>query len=364
MPESTRKEPVDLKLTQVLAEVQADGEIRMLLDDDPAFGTTDKATARIVSLAETEAADVIEPTARPDSRATMLVPSFDVDEKALFRVEAEVHRGPQPLVVLSSESPVPRGVVVAVIRRVAEALSEKAEDGKFENAVDVSREFYDSVATRVLRTRIWQVEESVRQALADEEVTSQDYSALRDYPRQLATVEALCSEVRNAEPTWESLRPKPRPSVYGIAPVVPEMDFFWKWVKDVETEAKEAVSRLSGLIASQQVVIVQRQRLEVERFQRVVTVVGAAVLVPGLVAGIFGANVDFPGRNTGRGFAAMLLLMTAGGVGSYAVLRSIELGAWRPVTVRWSQWSERRRLIAVMVTTIAFAAAGLYLLLG
>jgi hypothetical protein len=103
-------------------------------------------------------------------------------------------------------------------------------------------------------------------------------------------------------------------------------------VREAADDARDAVARLSGLISSQQIVLSQRQSLETARFQRVVTIVGAAVLVPGLVAAIFGANVGFQGRESSQAFWAMLLLMAGSGIGSYAVIRFLETGAWVQIT--------------------------------
>lgn len=87
-------------------------------------------------------------------------------------------------------------------------------------------------------------------------------------------------------------------------------------LQEVARDARDAIARLSGLLVSQQIVLTQRQARDAARFQRVVTIVGSAVLVPGMIAAVFGANVDFRGRNSVRGFWAMLAFMVAGGVGS------------------------------------------------
>jgi len=85
---------------------------------------------------------------------------------------------------------------------------------------------------------------------------------------------------------------------------------------------------LSGLISSQSVVVAQRQAAETERYQRLLTLIGTTVLVPGLVAAVFGSNVQFPGSDTVDGFWAMLCFMVASGAGSYALLRSLERDVW------------------------------------
>ena len=50
--------------------------------------------------------------------------------------------------------------------------------------------------------------------------------------------------------------------------------------------------------------------------------------MPSLIAGVFGANVGFRGRERTEGFWAMMLFMIAGGFGSYALLRAAEARVW------------------------------------
>jgi hypothetical protein len=331
----------------------------VLVDGDEPLGPMVTPIARIVSLGD---ADVAELTAdaRPDSRALMRIPDFDLDSDKLYEVRVGVFIGMESVVVLASPETLPRRLALTLIRRVAKDLLDSA-DGDIDAVNDVARETKD-LALPILRARISEVEQSVRDALSDEQLTQSDYAALRDYPARLAIVERLASAITNPEPSWSSLGPKPDPGLLGISPV-PALDMFWKWAGDVEDEAKRAVQRLSGLISSQQVVLAQRQRLDVERFQRVVTLVGAAVLVPGLIAGIFGANVDFPGRETSTAFWAMLLLMGAGGVGSYALLRSIELGYWAGLAQRRPfRMSPRARALTLGIAAFALAAGGFVLL--
>jgi Mg2+ and Co2+ transporter CorA len=213
---------------------------------------------------------------------------------------------------------------------------------------------------RVLRRRVRDIEESVRKALADEHISREDYAALREYPVRLARVERLISTMR--EPTWQTGR---RPDRLGI--VMSPPDILWKSLSEVAGEAREAVARLSGLIASQSLVVAQRQAAETERFQRLLTLVGTTVLVPGLVAAVFGANVDFPGRDTLYGFWAMLCFMIASGAASYALLRSFEQGLWtrlgrRLGLAKSSAASQHGHLLAFVAIAIIATACGVVLL--
>ena len=62
------------------------------------------------------------------------------------------------------------------------------------------------------------------------------------------------------------------------------------------------------------------------RLQRVATLVASAILVPALVASIFGANVPVPGQGTRRGWWAMTALMVGGGALTFALISAIESG--------------------------------------
>jgi hypothetical protein len=178
---------------------------------------------------------------------------------------------------------------------------------------------------------------------------------------RLAKVERLAGEL--PRPSWEDHRPRDPltfdPGASTIDHLIPELP-------KVGDEAREAVARLSGLILSQQVVSTQKQAAEAARFQRLLTVVGTAVLVPGLVAAVFGANVGFRGRDGVQAFWAMLLFMAASGVGSYSALRSFELGAWSRLAARIQltriKMSPMERLLVPVSFALLLAAAGLYVL--
>jgi hypothetical protein len=359
MESGPQADEISFAVTETLAEVDvASREVRVLVDGDEPLGPTGTPIARIVSLGDVDVTELTADT-QADSRAVVRIPHLDLDSDQLYEVRVGVFIGTESVIVLASREPLPRRVALTLIRRVANDLTESA-DGDIEAVEDVAREMKD-LALPILRTRISEIEQSVRDALSDEQLTPSDYAALRDYPARLAIVERLARDIRNPEPSWDSLRPKPDPGLFGRPAI--DMDMFWKWAGDVEDEAKRAVERLSGLISSQQVVLVQRQRLDVERFQRVVTLVGAAVLVPGLVAGIFGANVDLPGGGTSTAFWAMLLLMAAGGVGSYVLLRSIELGYWAGLAQRRPfRASAGARALTLGLAAVALAVGGFVLL--
>jgi hypothetical protein len=81
------------------------------------------------------------------------------------------------------------------------------------------------------------------------------------------------------------------------------------------------------------------------------------------VAAIFGANVDVPGENTPAGFWGMLLLMAAGGVGSYWLLRSTELGVSKRLIHR-VELPERTWLSMLGAFALVLLVAGVAILVN
>ena len=300
------------------------------------------------------------------SSTRVALPTDDVDDDELFELEvAFLWDDELVIVVLSGVHAVPSASAGDVIETVARALhSERVwiSEGphRLFNLVDVARDVR-WVVVLALQARIQIVEESVRRALSDEHVSSADYEALREYPVRLAKVERLVG--RMPRPRSKDHRPNDPLRIMGPGVI----DEFPAAFDGVEDEAREAVARLSGLISSQQVVLTQRQAAEAERFQRLITLVGTAVLVPGLVAAVFGANVGFHGRDKVEAFWAMLLFMVAGGVASYALLRSLEMRVWSKLAERLklgrlAALSDGVRLLSLVAAALVAFAAGLLVL--
>jgi Mg2+ and Co2+ transporter CorA len=63
------------------------------------------------------------------------------------------------------------------------------------------------------------------------------------------------------------------------------------------------------------------QSRQAERFQELVTLVAAVLLVPTLVAGIYGANTRLPGEGNWTGFALMIVTMVASAALTYVAIR-------------------------------------------
>lgn len=327
------------------------GELRVVLNGQEPFDELRPHIVRFV-LTPSERLEDLAAGLQADSSVDLTLPSTDIDSEDVYAIRITFYLGDRSIVALASNKPVPRELAVLAVRLIVGELREMHSDAsEFTDLADHAR----WVIVRILRRRIRLIEASVREALKDDHVTAADYAALREYPVRLATVERLATL---PEPQWESYRQR------GLYDITPNIDHYWQSIQNVAKDAREAVARLSGLISSQQIVLTQRQAVEAERFQRLLTLVGTAVLVPGLVAAIFGANVGFSGRDGVEAFWAMVLFMVAGGLGSYALLRSLERDLWKTVGKRLgvTRLSEDRRLLFLAVLAATALAAGLFVL--
>jgi Mg2+ and Co2+ transporter CorA len=351
--EAQSEEVLEFAAPRTIAEIDLrSGASRAIIDGAEPFDAQ-AAVARFIIAGRGEIQALVEGLTL-DSTADLSIPSIDVDSEEKYDVRIGFYIDEQLRVVITADNPVPRQIVMDLAFRIAGEVPDQAID-EMQDVGDDAR----WTVVRILRQRVRDVEESVRTALADEHISGEDYGALREYPVRLARVERLVSGLK--EPTWESARQ--RDSFY-VTPV----DLLWKSLSDVASDARDAVARLSGLIASQSVVVAQRQAAETERFQQLLTLVGTTVLVPGVVAAVFGANVDFPGRDTVDGFWAMLLFMVASGAGSYAALRSFEQDLWtragrRLGLTRSAEASEARHLVAFVSIAVIATACGVVILI-
>lgn len=73
--------------------------------------------------------------------------------------------------------------------------------------------------------------------------------------------------------------------------------------------------------AAQQLMLAKDQARSSERLQSTLAIVTSVLLVPTLIAGMFGANTQIPGQGKWWGFLLMVALMVLGAAGTYALLR-------------------------------------------
>lgn len=276
----------------------------------------------------------------------------------------EFFTGTNPLILISGATTVSRTTLRYVVDDVLGAMQEA--DWRKGRYLDLAEEV-EFLGVRILNTRITEIERSVREALSDPRFSEDDLVTLQTYPDRLAAVESSARSLRRKWPEAKSAMP--RSGRFPVVPVSVRPNPYGKFVDEAEQDAKDAVGRLSGLISSQQIVLTQRSLQETARFQRVVTIVGATILVPSLVASVFGANVGFHGRDTTSAFWAMLLVMGGGAVVTYALVRSFEIGAWRRLRSsglgKWiASGSPVARLVILGVLGIVLVAVGVLVLKG
>jgi hypothetical protein len=354
-------DPISLDGDRILVEQKfVTGERRVLLNGDTPFPENTEGIIRIGTSEQPGWKQDLVSDTQPDSMVELRLPSVEIDSDSVFRLSLWFFTGPNPLVLLRGEA-LPR-VTLEYVFAVVESTLKEADWNKG-RYLDLAEEA-QNMGLWVLHHRTREIEQSVRDALDDESFSSADYAALREYPARLARVEAAARELSDADRESKSAEPRGSLGGFDLGHVTP--DFFHKYVNEAADDARDAVARLAGLISSQQIVLSQRQALETARFQRVVTIFGAAVLVPGLVAAIFGANVGFQGRESSQAFWAMLLLMAGSALGGYAAIRFLEAGAWAWITqhrpVSWLNGAAR--LSALAVLALLALIVGILLVIG
>lgn len=356
---------VHLNDPQDLVEVAlSTGESRWVMDGEDPFSEPAEGIARIAIGGKPEGRHAVESGLRQDSVVTLRLPDFDLDGDQVFDLALLYFTGEHQLVLVHGSALLPRATLDYLLDVVISRL----------RRVNFTNRSHFTLASEVEFMGLWliqektqRVEQSIRDALNDEEFSHDDLKALRDYPERLALIEEAVGQIRAKRPDVQSGKKKPGGLADFRAPITP--DRFYEYIDEAAMDAKEAVARMSGLISSQQIVLTQRRAAETARFQRVVTIVGAAVLVPGLVAAVFGAHVGFQGRESSQAFWAMLLLMAGSGIGSYAAIRFLETDVWAWLTehrpISWFRGlPAMARLGALAVVALLVLVIGIVLMIG
>ena len=91
-------------------------------------------------------------------------------------------------------------------------------------------------------------------------------------------------------------------------------------VSRLRNDVSDAFVTANTVAISEQLQLSREQEEKTGRLQTTVTRLTSFLLVPGLVAAIFGANVELPGSREGQAWA-MVILMVFGALGAYLLLR-------------------------------------------
>jgi Mg2+ and Co2+ transporter CorA len=95
-----------------------------------------------------------------------------------------------------------------------------------------------------------------------------------------------------------------------------------KDLRELSEELRSAFDVVQSQSTARQLALAQRQQDQTKGLQQKLELITAVLLVPTLVAGIFGANTYLPGKEKSLGLQVMLVLMVVGAVGAYLVVRA------------------------------------------
>src|SRR4051812_3404453 len=92
-------------------------------------------------------------------------------------------------------------------------------------------------------------------------------------------------------------------------------------VDSIHSTLRSSLDLLAVHATAQQLRLAQNQAKQQEKLQGALALVTSVLLVPTFIAGTFGANTEVPGQGKWWGFGVMVILMVAGAVGTYALIR-------------------------------------------
>ncbi len=90
---------------------------------------------------------------------------------------------------------------------------------------------------------------------------------------------------------------------------------------DVSGALRSSLDLLGVHSAAQHLRLARRQTAQTERLQGTVAIVTSVLLVPTLIASMFGSNTAIPGEGEWSGFAAMMCLIIVGATAAYFLIR-------------------------------------------
>lgn len=162
----------------------------------------------------------------------------------------------------------------------------------------------------------------------------------------------------------------------ATAAVEPRYEAALKKVESLQMQLRLAGETMASALTTQQFVLAEKhrriaegQRFEGEKLQRTGTLLASVVLVPGLVAAVYGANLPVPGRDNAQGVTAMVLFMLGGGLSTWWLITffsdrvrgdTTDAEAAQPLSHErtYERWSERPALRAVLGAAVtAFVLA-------
>lgn len=92
-------------------------------------------------------------------------------------------------------------------------------------------------------------------------------------------------------------------------------------LRDFRDSLRQAVNLTQSYATLRHFKLAEEQKKQAEKLQHGFQLVASILLVPTLIAGVYGANTLLPGGDHWSGFIAMVVLMVVGGSAAYWVLR-------------------------------------------
>jgi len=93
--------------------------------------------------------------------------------------------------------------------------------------------------------------------------------------------------------------------------------------RNLRERVRTGLALVSSVSTSQALEVAQESQASDERFQRTISILGAVIVGPALVAGVFGANTALPGKNGWWGFAIMIASMALSALVLLAILNRV-----------------------------------------
>jgi Mg2+ and Co2+ transporter CorA len=90
---------------------------------------------------------------------------------------------------------------------------------------------------------------------------------------------------------------------------------------DISAALRSSLDLLGVHSAAQHLRLARRQAEQTERLQGAVAIITSVLLVPTLIASVFGSNTKIPGQGEWAGFAALVALMVIGAAAAFLLIR-------------------------------------------
>jgi Mg2+ and Co2+ transporter CorA len=198
------------------------------------------------------------------------------------------------------------GAALAVVERFFPPVDDLTADDVAE-AIALQHASTARTVTYAVRTQLTAIERQWRMHVARKESTRDD--ARGDMQKVIAMTDSVYQLERQIERLLRRIEPTGAGHDQGAAPS--ELALRYRFALD-ELRSVEGNGRLASEALRHAITTGEQE--DREHFQTVGAVLASAILIPTLVAGVYGANVKVPQQNTEPGFKALLLFIAASAI--------------------------------------------------